>query len=381
MNKYNFDKTVNRTGAHSFKWDVKDGELPMWVADMDFSTLPEVKQAIKDRADIDAYGYTKCPEEYFVSYRNWWKKHHKVNLDISTMIFSSGVVASIDSIFKHVLPKGSNVVIQTPVYHVFFNCIRNNGLNVLDNELVYKNGDYEIDFDNLESLLKQENTKALLLCNPHNPVGRIWNKEELTKVVSLCEKYNVLIISDEIHCDILEPGYDYCSILNVSNNAIALLAPTKVFNMAGVQASCVVCPNRELFEIIEKGVGQDDIGEPNYFSPFATIAAFNNGDEWVKEMNEYVFNNKKFIQEFIVNELPQLHLVDNKATYLLWLDISHCSNDSGLFTEQLRKETGLFLSPGKQFGKGGESFVRINVATSLDNVKDAMNRLKQFLMK
>ena len=381
MNKYNFDKTVNRTGAHSFKWDVKDGELPMWVADMDFSTLPEVKQAIKDRADIDAYGYTKCPEEYFVSYRNWWKRHHKVNLDISTMIFSSGVVASIDSIFKHVLPKGSNVVIQTPVYHVFFNCIRNNGLNVLDNELVYKNGDYEIDFDNLESLLKQENTKALLLCNPHNPVGRIWNKEELTKVVSLCEKYNVLIISDEIHCDILEPGYDYCSILNVSNNAIALLAPTKVFNMAGVQASCVVCPNRELFEIIEKGVGQDDIGEPNYFSPFATIAAFNNGDEWVKEMNEYVFNNKKYIQEFIKNELPQLHLVDNKATYLLWLDISHYSNDSGLFTEQLRKETGLFLSPGKQFGKGGKSFVRINIATSLDNVKDAMNRLKQFLMK
>ena len=142
MNKYNFDKTVNRTGAHSFKWDVKDGELPMWVADMDFSTLPEVKQAIKDRADIDAYGYTKCPEEYFVSYRNWWKRHHNVNLDVSTMIFSSGVVASIDSIFKHVLPKGSNVVIQTPVYHVFFNCVRNNGLNVLDNELVYKNGDY-----------------------------------------------------------------------------------------------------------------------------------------------------------------------------------------------------------------------------------------------
>ena len=381
MNKYNFDKTVNRIGAHSFKWDVKDNELPMWVADMDFSVLPEVKQAIKNRADIDAYGYTKCPEEYFISYRDWWKRHHDVELDINTMIFSSGVVASIDSIFKHVIPKGSNVVIQTPVYHVFFNCIRNNGLNVLENELVYKNNDYEIDFDNLESLLKHENTKALLLCNPHNPVGRIYNKDELTKMVSLCDKYGVLIISDEIHCDILEPGCDYCSILKVTNNAIALLAPTKAFNMAGVQASCIVCPNKDLFEVIEKGVGEDDIGEPNYFSPFATIAAFNNGDEWVKEMNEYVFNNKKYIQEFIDNELPRLHLIDNKATYLLWLDISSYSCDSGEFSEQLRKETGLFLSAGKQFGKGGESFVRINVATSLDNVKDAMNRLKQFLVK
>lgn len=379
MNKYNFDVIVNRKNSSSFKWDVKENELPMWVADMDFAVLPEIKEAIKNRADIDSYGYIECPKEYFLAYRDWWKKHHGLDIDIYTMVFSSGVVASIDSILKHVLPKGSNVVVQTPVYHVFFNCIRNNGLNILENQLVYKNGNYEIDFSNLESLLKEENTKAFLLCNPHNPVGRIWNKEELQKIVSLCDKYDVLIISDEIHCDIVEPGHHYNSILSVSDTAIALIAPTKLFNMAGVQASCIVCPNKKLFEVIEKAVGQDDIGEPNYFAPFATIAAFNQGDEWAKEMNEYIFQNKKYIQEFVSEELPKLHLIDNKATYLLWLDVSKYTSDSEQFANHLREKTGLFVSPGKQFGSGGEGFVRINVATSLANVKEACERLKKYI--
>lgn len=379
MNKYNFDVIVNRKNSSSFKWDVKENELPMWVADMDFAVLPEIKEAIKNRADIDSYGYIECPKEYFFAYRDWWKRHHDLDIDVNTMVFSSGVVASIDSILKHVLPNGSNVVIQTPVYHVFFNCIRNNGLNILENQLIYKNGNYEIDFSNLERLLKEDNTKALLLCNPHNPVGRIWNKEELQKIVSLCDKYDVLIISDEIHCDIVEPGYHYNSILSVSDTAIALIAPTKLFNMAGVQASCIVCPNKKLFEVIEKGVGQDDIGEPNYFAPFATIAAFNQGDEWAKEMNEYIFQNKKYIQEFVSKELPKLHFIDNKATYLLWLDVSKYTSDSEQFANQLREKTGLFVSPGKQFGSGGEGFVRINVATSLANVKEACERLKKYI--
>ena len=379
MKKNNFDKIVDRRNSNSAKWDVKNNELPMWVADMDFPVLPEIKKAIIDRANIDAYGYVECPHEYFLAYQSWWKRNHNLDIEISSMIYCTGVVAAIDSIFKHILPKGSNVVIQTPVYHVFFNCIRNNGLNVLENQLVYRNHDYEIDFENLEELLKQDNTRALLLCNPHNPVGRIWNENELQRIVDLCNKYNALIISDEIHCDIVEPEQKYHPILSITDSAISLLAPTKTFNMAGIQAACIVCPNQQLKDRIESGVGQDDVGEPNYFSCPATIAAFKYGDEWVKEMNEYVYNNKRYMQDFISSNLPELHLVGNKATYLLWLDVSRYTNDSESFAKNLREKTGLFVSPGKQFGRGGESFLRINVATSLDNVKDACERLKNYV--
>ena len=378
MSKYNFDKVVDRRKSSSAKWDVKENELPMWVADMDFSVLPEIKDAINQRLKVDTFGYTECPNEYFESYQSWWKRNHGLDIELSSMIYCTGVVAAIDSIFKHVLPKNSGVVVQTPVYHVFFNCVKNNGHTLLENQLVYKDGNYEIDFPNLESLLKEENTKALLLCNPHNPVGRIWTKDELERIVFLCNKYNVLIISDEIHCDIAEPGYKYNPILSVTDNAIALVSPTKAFNVAGIQAACIICPNKELHDLIETGVGQDDVGEPNYFSPFVTIAAFDNGNEWIKEVNEYIYTNKKYISDYLKSELPHIHLVDNKATYLLWLDISFYSHDSEEFARDLREKTGLFVSPGKQFGKGGESFLRINVATSLNNVKDACERLKNY---
>jgi len=379
MKRYNFDQIVDRKGTDSYKWDVQDNELPMWVADMDFAVLPEVVTTIKERLEVPAFGYCGVPKEYYEAYCSWWKRKHHVDLTIEDMTFSSGVVASIDSIFKHIVPKGSGVIIQSPVYHVFEHCIKNNGLKTINNQLLYDGRDYHINFDNLEQLMKDENNKLFLLCNPHNPVGRIWSEEELKKIVSLCEKYDVLLLSDEIHCDIAEPGYEYNSILKYSDKAIALFAPSKVFNLASLHCSCVVSKDHDLLKRIEEGLGQDDLGEPNYFGPYGSIAAFNHGDEWVKEMNEYVFYNKRYINDFLQRELPKLHLVDNKATYLLWLDISAYTNDSEEFAKRLREETGLFVSNGKQFGKGGETFLRINVATSLDNVKDACNRLKKFV--
>ena len=376
MNKYNFDEIVDRRKTYSAKWDVKENELPMWVADMDFHVLPEIKAAIDKRNSIDAFGYIECPKEYFESYSRWWNKHHNVDISTSDMTFCTGVVAAIDSIFKHLLPKGSGVVIMTPVYHVFFNCIKNNNLQLLDNELLYQDNEYSIDFDKLESQL--ESASCLLLCNPHNPIGRIWNEDELKRIVELCKKHNVLLVSDEIHCDIVEPGNQYNSILKYSNDAIALLSVTKSFNVAGIQTSVIVCKNHETLSKIQEGVGHDDVGEPNYFSPFAAIAALDNGEEWLKEMNQYVFNNKKYVMDLIKRELPEVKLVDNKATYLLWLNISSYGLSSKDFADGLRKETGLFVSPGSQFGRGGEGFLRINIATSLDNVKDACERLIKY---
>ena len=381
MSKYNFDELVDRKNTWAYKWDVKDNELPMWVADMDFHSLPEINEAIKDRLNVDSYGYCYAPEEYFLAYRNWWKRRHKIDAPTSSMVFSTGVVASIDSILKHIIPRGSGVVVQTPVYHVFFHCIENNGHHILENQLIYKNHQYEIDFDNLEQLLKDKNTTAMILCNPHNPIGRIWNKEELRRITSLCEENNVLLISDEIHCDIVEPNREYVPILSVSENAVVLLAGSKVFNIAGLHSSVIVCKNEKLLTEIKKGIGQDDFGEPGYFAVSANVAAFNKGDQWVDELNEYIYENKQYVYQFIQQELPKIYLIDNKATYLLWLDISAYTNDSKKFADELKEQTGLIVSCGKQFGSGGETFIRVNIATSKKNVMDACERLKQFIRK
>ena len=380
MNKYNFDELVNRKNTGSYKWNLlKEDELPMWVADMDFHVLPEIKEAILKRAEIDSYGYVECPKEYYESYRDWFKRNHDLDIPTKWMTFSIGVVASIDSILKHLVPSGSGVIIQSPVYHVFYNCIRNNNLKVIENPLINEDN-YQIDFDNLETLCKDENNKALILCNPHNPVGRIWTKEELKRIADLCEKYNVLLISDEIHCDITEPGIKYNSIFTVTKNAIALLAPTKAFNVASIKSSIAVCPNEEIKVELVKGFSKDDIGEPNYIAAPTTIAAFTYGDEWNKEMREYIYNNKKYVVDFINKELPMLKVTDMKATYLLWVDISKVSNNSEAFIRHLRRQTGLFVSCGKQFGTGGEGHIRINLATSYANVKDACERLKQYIL-
>ena len=379
MSKYNFDELVDRKNTGSYKWNViRENELPMWVADMDYHVLPEIKEAIIYRIEIDAFGYCECPKEYFESYRDWFKRNHDVELDPKWMTFSIGVVASIDSILKHLVPSGSGVIIQSPVYHVFYHCIENNNHKVIENKLIDKDN-YQINFDDLEKLCSDENNRAMILCNPHNPIGRIWSKEELKRIAEICEKYHVLLISDEIHCDITEPGYKYNSIFTVTDKAIALLAPTKAFNIASIKSSIAVCPDPQLKIKIVKGFSQDDIGEPNYIASAATVAAFTYGDDWNKEMREYIYNNKKYIVDYIKRELPMLKVTDMKATYLLWVDISKVSNNSQSFTLHMKRQTGLFVSGGSQFGSGGEGHIRINLATSLANVKDACERLKTYI--
>ena len=379
--KYNFDKISNRRNTFSYKWNVKDNELPMWVADMDFICPPFVIEALQKRIDIGSYGYSYIPDEFYESIIGWWKRRHNIEFNKEWMIYSSGVVAAISSMVRSLTNVGDNVIVQSPVYNIFYNSIVNNKRVVLSNDLIYENGAYHIDFVDLEKKMSLEKTTLMILCNPHNPIGKIWNKEELEKIGKLAKKYGVFVISDEIHCDITEPGYSYQPFaFNDINKDISItcLAASKVFNIAGLQSACLLIPNEDIRRKVNRGLNNDEVAEPNFFSMNANIAAFSLGDEWVDELNQYIANNKKYFIDFIKKELPHLHVVEGKALYLVWVDISYYSHDSKTLCLDLREKTGLFVSEGEEYGENGKDFFRINLATNLDNVKDGCNRLKKY---
>ena len=381
MGKYNFDITINRIKTCSSRWCVNKGELPLDIADMDFLVMPEIEKAIKSRAEQACYGYTYVPDSYFESYIRWWRDRHNTKLEKDWFIFSKSVVASIDSIFKH-LSKGKDVVTMfTPVYNVFFNCIKNNNLVLRECEFIIEKDEIKIDWKKLEAQLK--GTKFFLLCNPHNPLGRGFTVEELNKIINLCKQNDIYIISDEIHGDLDLNKGRYISIFNSEvtryEKVIALLSPSKVFNVAGLHSSVAVIPKKELHGEIQNGFYQDDIGEPNYFAVVPIITAFNQGDDYVDQLNSYLNENKVFLNKFLVKNLPNLKIVSGNYTYLVWIDISYYSQDSRLFAKELKEKTGLIVAPGINYGHSGEGYIRLNIATTRKKLIDACNRLMNYI--
>ena len=377
-----FDILTDRSGTHSYKWDVKDGELPMWVADMDFETAPAVKTAIVKRAEHGIFGYSATPCEYFEAVSDYFGRRHGFTVPTEWMVYSNGIVAAIGSVVRRLTHPDENVLIQAPVYNIFYNSILNNGRNVLSSDLVYDGSGYSIDFEDLEKKLSMPQTSLMILCNPHNPVGRIWTREELAKIGALCNKYGVTVLSDEIHCDITAPGVEgYVPFASVNEEcrriSVTAIAGSKTFNIAGLQSACVYAEDPVLRHKVWRGLNTDEVGEPNAFSMTANIAAFTECDEWVDEMLEYVFENKRIACEFINNEIDGMKAAYSEATYLLWIDISEVSDDSVDFCEKLRESTGLYLSDGAEYGECGRCFVRMNLATQRERVLDGLARLKR----
>lgn len=377
--QYNFSKLTNRFNTNSLKWDVNDNELPMWVADMDFETAPEIKEAIRKKVDFGIYGYTIIPDEYYLSISNWWKRRHNFKIEKEWILFCTGVVPAISSIVRKMTREGDNVLVQAPVYNIFYNSIVNNNRKVLSSDLCFDGKEYSIDFEDLERKLSDPATTLMILCNPHNPIGKIWSKETLKKIGELCIKYNVLVISDEIHCD-LTYGNFYIPFASISpaiaQNSITCIAPTKTFNLAGVQASNIIIPNDEIRRMVNRGINTDEVAEPNAFAIEATIAAFTKGETWLNELIKYLAENKRVVQEFIHNELPSLNLIYSDATYLLWIDCSGITKDSLDFCKFIRKETGLCVSSGHVYGSNGGHFIRMNIACQRERVEDGLSRLK-----
>lgn len=377
---YDFDKVTDRRNTNSLKWDVGEDVLPMWVADMDFEAAPEIRAALQKRVGYGIFGYTVIPDEWYSAYIGWWSRRHHFEIEKDWLIFCTGVVPAISSIVRKLTTPNENVLICTPVYNIFFNSIINNGCRVLECPLVYDGDKYEIDFIDLEKKLSDPQTTLMILCNPHNPVGKIWGRETLAEIGRLCDKHNVTVISDEIHCDLTAPGKEYIPFASVSetckNISITCVAPTKAFNIAGLQTSAVIVAEPFLRHKVWRALNTDEIAEPNAFAVDAAIAAFTKGENWLDALRAYIHKNRQIVTGFLESNLSELKLVSAEATYLLWIDCSAVTDDSVGFTEFLRREAGLYLSDGAEYGETGRKFVRMNIACPISTLRDGLSRLK-----
>lgn len=378
---FDFDKIVDRRESNSYKWDIADGELPMWVADMDFETAPAIKKALQTRVNHGIFGYNIVPDSWKNAYVKWWKERHRFEINPDWLIFSTGVVPTMSSVVRKVTTPGENVLMLTPVYNIFYNSILNNGRHVLESPLRYEDGRYAIDFADLEEKMADPQTSLLLFCNPQNPTGNIWSKEELKCVGNLCKKYSVIALVDEIHCDLTDPGFSYVPYASVSEecrqNSIVCMAPTKAFNIAGLQTSAVMVADDVLRHRVNRGLNTDEVAEPNSFAIEASNAAWNEGGQWLDALRRYLMENKEYVKNYLKEHIPEIKVVSSHATYLMWLDCSAITDDTKQLCEDIRKQTGLYMSYGKQYGGNGNYFIRLNIACPRKLVEDGMNRLYQ----
>ncbi|MBQ1548661.1 MAG: aminotransferase class I/II-fold pyridoxal phosphate-dependent enzyme [Lachnospiraceae bacterium] len=511
----------------ALKWDVADNELPMWVADMDFKVCPDIEEALLKRASVGAFGYFDVPDAWYDAYIGWWKERHGFSLSRDGLIFTTGAVPAISSMVRKLTTPAEKVLLMTPVYNIFFNSILNNGRVVLECPLSYEvsqagpaevsgagpaevsgagpagygtlaseddaraqlrrhpqpqlrhdpqpdnaatYGYYSIDWGELEQKLSDPQCTLLIFCNPHNPIGRIWSKEELARIGELCDKHHVTVISDELHCDLTDPGYSYVPFASVNETnariSITCMAPSKTFNLAGMQSAAVYVTDSVLHHKVWRGLNTDEVAEPNAFACESTIAAYTHGAAYLDEMRQYIYDNKAMVEEYINKELPDIRMVsEHHATYLLWMDmcayidagpagvgvsqagpaevsgagpagygtlaseddaraqlrrhpqpqlrhdpqddaqtqlrrhpqaqLRHDPQDdaqaqlrrhpqAGILNahelqKYIRRTTGLYLSDGCIYGGNGDHFLRMNIATSHENVKDGLNRLKTAL--
>lgn len=383
--KYDFDQIVDRRATDAIKWDVPEDRIPMWIADMDFKTAPEILKALQTRLDHGVFGYGNIPDCWREAYVSWWKERHGFSMDPDALVFCTGVIPAISSAVRKFTTPNEKVLIETPVYNTFYNSILNNGCRVSECPLLYENGAYSMDFANLERKLSDPQTTLMILCNPHNPVGRIWSREELGKVGELAKKYNVTVIADEIHCDITKPGTEYVPFASVSDTcrevSITCIAPTKAFNLAGLQTAAVYVPNPVLRHKIWRALNNDEVAEPNSFAVTAAVAAFTKGGEWLDAMREYVYENRRYVTETLKAELPEVFVVPGEATYLLWIDLHALPGDSSAVAEFLRTEAGLEICAGTMYGEAGAHHLRLNVACPRALCEEGTARLIRGLKK
>lgn len=381
---FDFDKVIERKNTNCEKWNLpEENILPMWVADMDFEVAPPIFEAVKKRALHGIYGYTKISDEYYESIISWVKKRHAWEIKRDWIVFSPGVVPGINNIIKAITQIGDKVVVQTPVYYPFFRAIENNGRRILKNPLKYTDKGFEMDFEDLENKLKDERTKALILCSPHNPVGRVWTEEELRRLGELCIENGVTIISDEIHFDLIYKGYKHISFAAISEefkeNSITCIAPSKTFNLAGLQTSSLIIPNKSLRRKVINVLQTSGPMWPNVFGIEASIAAYREGEQWLDELLDYLKENLEFMKKYIKEKLPKVKIIEPEGTYLVWLDFNEYNMKPKELHDFMLKKAKVWFDEGYIFGDEGSGFERINIACPRSILKEALGRIKEAL--
>lgn len=390
MSTFDFDTVINRRGTNSYKWDIVKEEdvIPLWVADMDFKAAPAILEALKKRVEHGVFGYTLVPDSYYEAIINWFARRHNWQIDRSWIIYTTGVVPAVSCAIKALTLPGEKVLIQTPDYNCFFSSIKNNGCKVAENELVRRGDSYEVDFEDFERQCADEKTTVFLLCNPHNPAGRVWTKEELERMNDICLTHGVRVISDEIHCELVMPGHRFTPFAAISDacrdNSVVLNSPTKAFNIAGLQIANIICADPAMRRRIDRAVNINEVCDVNPFGVVALQAAYNESEEWLDSLNHYIWGNYLALKEFIAKELPRLEVTRLEGTYLAWVDIKATGLTSDEAYGKLMKEGRVYVNSGTMYGRrAGEGYLRINLAcpraTLLEGLKRMGGVLRQYL--
>ena len=387
---YNFDEIINREGTGSIKYDLRnkifknEEVIPLWVADMDFRTPDFILSAIRKRLEHEILGYTLIPPSFYQSIVNWNKRHHHWEIEPDWISFSPGVVPALNLLVMAFTQTGDSVIIQTPVYFPFFSAVENHGRKLVINPLQYEQGGYVMDFADLESKI-DDKTRMIILCSPHNPTGSVWSPEILKQIGDICVKNNILLVSDEIHSDLIYANFKHTPTASISDDiariTITCMSPSKTFNLAGLSTAYLVIPDTRLRMQYEKVLDHIHVGAGNIFGFVATEAAYNFGDEWLKQLMEYLGGNLRLLEEFMDKHLPMIRVIPPEATYLIWLDCSRLGMTPAALRSFMNHEAGLGLNDGPQFGKEGEGFQRINIACPRQVLYEALVKLHRAIHK
>ena len=407
---YNFDEIIDRRGTGCVKWDEEAAVpppfggvgspsgiggsatgtagslslIPLWVADMDFAVAPAIQEAIRRRAQHPVFGYTHVQEDYYQSVIAWFKRRHQWQIERDWMLYTTGVVPAMSVAIKALTMPGEKVLILSPDYNCFFSSVKNNGCEVAECVLRFSrnNNRFEVDWHSFETHCADEKTTIFLLCNPHNPTGRVWTREELQRMADICHRHQVRIVSDEIHCELVMPGHTFVPMGTVDADAIILNSPSKSFNIAGLMMANIICRDPATRRRLDRAININEVCDVNPFAPEAVKAAYNDSEDWIDSLNLYLWDNYHALCDFVAQHLPQWHVMPLEGTYLVWVDVSACCDSVATYTEQLLQDTGVWLNPGTMYGpQSGEGYLRINIACPRSLLMEALGRLSTFNYK
>lgn len=377
--KYDFDELVERRGTNCVKWDESpsDDVIPLWVADMDFRVAPAIQKALQQRVEHGVFGYNIVPESYYEAVISWFRRRHQWEIQRQWILYTTAVVPAMSCVIKALTMPGEKVLILSPAYNCFFSSIRNNGCEVLESPLLRIDNSFEIDWQDFETKCADEKTTVFLLCNPHNPSGRVWTREELQRMYDICKKHGVKVVSDEIHCELVMPSYEFVPLGTITDDCVVMNSPSKNFNTAGLQIANIICSHPGWRRRIDRAININEVCDVNPFGIVALQAAYNESEDWIDELNQYLWGNYQVLCDFIDKNLPLWKVCRLEGTYLPWVDVSAMGIPVETLCQRLLQEAKVWINPGTMYGpETGKGYVRFNIGTQRNRLVEALERIK-----